>query len=191
MTAVTLLTEQCLHFKLHRSVSMTVPKIGSCFRSSTVLIPNLAKYKKEVIFIAAAPFPQARSVPAEYAETFHCKHMHLYKYLHLSIHMHLYKYMHLSIHMHLHKYMHLSIHMHLRRHMHLSKHMLLSVHMLLSKHSISHRYNENNRHFPAQTKSRKKLRCFPSRPSSCFFLCSGAFYYAAALRLTIQHCIDF
>lgn len=48
--AVMLLTEQCLHFKLHLSVSIIVPRIGSCFLKRTVLMPNFAKCKKDESF---------------------------------------------------------------------------------------------------------------------------------------------
>ena len=39
-----LLTEQCLHFKLHLSVRITVPRIGFFCRNKIVFIPKAAKY---------------------------------------------------------------------------------------------------------------------------------------------------
>ena len=46
-----LLTEQCLQVKLHLSVRITVPRIGSLVRNRIVRIPQAARYKKEDVFI--------------------------------------------------------------------------------------------------------------------------------------------
>lgn len=53
---VMLLTEQCLHCKLHLSVRMMVPRIGSLFLNRIVRTPNFAKWKKEEIFILSLTF---------------------------------------------------------------------------------------------------------------------------------------
>lgn len=51
MIAVILFTEQCLHFRLQRSETMTVPRMGSFFLKRTVFSQNLAKYKNEDVFM--------------------------------------------------------------------------------------------------------------------------------------------
>ena len=56
MIAVMLLTEQCLHFKLHLSVTIIVPRIGSFFLNRIVLIPKFAKFIKEESFISFLAF---------------------------------------------------------------------------------------------------------------------------------------
>ena len=52
MTEVRLLTEQCLQVKLHLSVRITVPRIGSRVRNRMVRTPNVARYRKDDGFIA-------------------------------------------------------------------------------------------------------------------------------------------
>jgi hypothetical protein len=46
-----LFTEQCLHFRLQRSETMTVPRMGSFFLKRTVFSQNLAKYKNDDVFM--------------------------------------------------------------------------------------------------------------------------------------------
>ena len=62
-TAVILLTEQCLQCRLHLSVKITVPRIGSFFRSRIVLTPKAAKCRKEDGFIVFLLCIIARSLP--------------------------------------------------------------------------------------------------------------------------------
>ena len=45
------LTEQCLQVKLHLSVRITVPRIGSLVWNRIVRIPNAARYRKVDVFI--------------------------------------------------------------------------------------------------------------------------------------------
>jgi len=54
-----LFTEQCLHFKLHLSVTMTVPRIGSFLRKRTVFRPKPRKCMNDDNFIFDAAVAQA------------------------------------------------------------------------------------------------------------------------------------
>ena len=56
MSEVILLTEQCLQCRLHRSVTMMVPRMGSLFLKRIVFKPKTARGRKEEIFMGEHPF---------------------------------------------------------------------------------------------------------------------------------------
>lgn len=58
---VMLLTEQCLHFKLHLSVNITDPMIGSFLLKMTAFIQKLAKNRKSFGLIMLVLFFECKS----------------------------------------------------------------------------------------------------------------------------------